>query len=330
MNELMQFPGGSMVDCAAEQHPVDAYLGGLLSEDSRRVMRGAIRMALRLLLASSNQGEQVAVSDPEYAFDWRLMSVPVLQRMAQAAKQEHYAPATIQRMLSAVRGVSKSAMLLGWISSDALMRMEAQKFRVGTRQKKHLSFDQDEIDQALRSGLGAGSTAHQVRNRAILHCLFKGGLRRQEVCSMQMEWLQRLGEDRWVLNVIGKGNKERRVSLPAASSESLSDWLRLRPTLLHDEDCPNVFLPIHSRWTNGVARPIAAARPLNSQSLYVLTKSWLGLSPHAARHKYITDAIRLSGNIRLAQRLAGHSSPITTAGYDQNDFAQLDELTSKL
>jgi integrase len=53
-----------------------------------------------------------------------------------------------------------------------------------------------------------------------------------------------------------------------------------------------------------------------------LRESGTAATLHQLRHRFLTQCYRATRDLRLVQELAGHSSPVTTAGYAAWDRAQ--------
>ena len=132
----------------------------------------------------------------------------------------------------------------------------------------------------------AGDKPVYVRNRAIIRCMFDLGLRRNEVCNLNIENFDAEG---CRLAVLGKGKKERLwLTLPQATISTLQDWINVRGT------DPGPLFITFDRARQGNGR-------LTGIGLYKLTlrlgeKAELSkkLTPHKIRHSSITTAIQES------------------------------------
>ncbi len=91
----------------ASQHPVAVYLAGL-APGSRRAMRDALRIIAELASGGTHT---------ELSFPWSELRYQHTAAI-RAALQERYAPATTNKMLSALRRVLKEAQRFGLLSND--------------------------------------------------------------------------------------------------------------------------------------------------------------------------------------------------------------------
>ena len=89
------------------QHPVAVYLSGL-APSSREAMRDALRIIAELVSGGTHT---------ELSFPWSELRYQHTTAI-RAALQERYAPATTNKMLSALRRVLKEAQQFGLLSND--------------------------------------------------------------------------------------------------------------------------------------------------------------------------------------------------------------------
>jgi len=125
--------------------------------------------------------------------------------------------------------------------------------------------------------------------KVILYC----GLRISELLSLKKESIVR-HKGRFVLRVIGKGNKERFVPL----KESLA-----RELLSYSEKVDGELLfPLTYQGAKYVFNRIKE-------------KTGINLHPHKLRHTFATLLVENGVDIRVIQAFLGHASPNTSARY---------------
>ena len=153
------------------------------------------------------------------------------------------------------------------------------------------------------------STTLGLRDRAMFETLYATGLRVSELVGLV---LSQLRMDAGVVQVIGKGNKERLVPL---GDESLS-WLQ---RYLH-EARPQLV----SRKMNDVLFPTTRGGAMTRQAFWHNIKRYAGvagikqkLSPHTLRHAFATHLVNHGADLRVVQLLLGHSDLSTTQIYTQ-------------
>jgi len=131
------------------------------------------------------------------------------------------APSTINRKLSSLKSLVKMGNTLGIITWRLAIS--------GVKSERYKDVSGPSVS-GIRSLLDAlpGNKPVYVRNRAIIRCMFDLGLRRNEVCSLNIEDFDLEG---CRLAVLGKGRKERLwLTLPQATLSALQDWSNLRGT----------------------------------------------------------------------------------------------------
>ena len=151
------------------------------------------------------------------------------------------------------------------------------------------------------------TTALGIRDRAILELMYASGLRVSELVSLPYD---QLNLSAGLVQVVGKGNKERIVPIGDLAIEYLAKYIQeARPTLLKGQWLTSLFI---SR----------IGRQMTRQTLWhrikVLAKKAgiVGnLSPHGLRHAFATHLVNHGADLRTVQLLLGHSDLSTTQIY---------------
>jgi site-specific recombinase XerD len=143
----------------------------------------------------------------------------------------------------------------------------------------------------------------QPRDRAFLMTVYGGGLRLNEACHLRVRDLQ---SDRQQIRVVqGKGKKDRYTLL----SPRLREELRLYWKLYRLEGW---LFPAHHE----VQQPMIDA---TGQRIFYRAVQRAGLPRqggiHSLRHSFATHLLESGVEITVVQRLLGHTSLNTTAGY---------------
>ncbi|MDQ7002866.1 MAG: tyrosine recombinase XerC [Ghiorsea sp.] len=218
------------------------------------------------------------------------------------------APATLARRLSTIKSIFTFALRHKYCPDNPATGIRAPK--LGKRLPKTLPQHQT---QAL---LETTNRKADSRELAVLGLLYGCGLRVSEVVGVNLNHLslnfrQELGEVR----VLGKGNKERIVPLPAVAVQLMGNWLEERNNLLPKEDA--VFL--NKFGTRLSIRSVQ--RMLKSRALE--TGVDLSITPHKLRHSFATDMLTGGANLRTIQQFLGHASLATTEHYTHVTLPQL-------
>lgn len=162
-------------------------------------------------------------------------------------------------------------------------------------------------------------TPEGVRDRAILAVLAFTGCRVGEVSRLRVGDNKRSGGHH-VLEVRGKGGKERRMPLHPEAVERLEEWLAQLG--LSDGSEP-LFRPLTT--ARGKGRDGFLPSPLTRRGLQYLVGRYvrkLGLDPNVTVHSFrvtaLTTARERGADIVDLQDFAGHADPRTTLGYIRN------------
>src|SRR5215208_5776204 len=307
-----------------DEDPVLAYLARL-SPGSRRTMRESLEMIARLASA----GEVGALEFPWWMLRYQHAEA-IRGRLAEA-----YAPATANKMLSAMKGVLKSCWRLGLMSAEEHDRASDVEPVRGTRLPPGRSIPRGELrslfEVCAREANDPRMRARGVRDAAMLALLYVGGLRRTELASLRLSDYD--PEDRTV-RIRGKGNKERQVYADGGADLLLSAWLELRSEGEPEEP---LFLPVRKDGEVQHSDPHGEKKAsLSDQAVYKMVKrrhreaKIKEVSPHDFRKTFVGDLLDAIGDRSTVQKLAGHSDPATTARYDRRGERAMREAASHL
>jgi integrase len=218
-----------------------------------------------------------------------------------------YAPKTVVRFLSALRGVLRMARRMKLLSSeDYELACDLPPVK-GSRVRPGRSLASTEM-RALFDSCEERGDALALRNAAMIGLLYGVGVRRAEVCSIDVEDLRGVE-----LVVRGKGNKERQLFLPAGAVRAVAAWLEVRG------DGPGPLLVPVPQGHRGELE----IRRLSEKSVLGILKrlrDCVGLekfTTHDFRRTWIGDLLDANVQLTTIQDLAGHASPVTTSQYDR-------------
>lgn len=228
--------------------------------------------------------------------------------------QRGAAPATVNRRLSMLRSLVKSAKMLGVVNWDLTVPgVKSEVYRdtrgPGVEGVRRLV---GYLAQRIRKG-----DRQAVRDYAIVRIIYDLGLRRGEVASLNLEHID-LRRNR--IFVMGKGRTQRQwVTLPDPTKTAILMWMRLRQRLASPharEGNAPLFFPLSGKGT-GYLR-------LSETSIYrmIVTlgrKTRVKAKPHGLRHAAITEALnRTNGDVRSVMKFSRHKKPETVMLYDDN------------
>lgn len=149
-----------------------------------------------------------------------------------------------------------------------------------------------------------------LRDYCFLLTLLDTGMRLSETLSLKVGDLDL--EEMWV-NVIGKGNKERRVAMSARLLVELKPYLRKREAAVASVGVPD------SPWLfpNDIGTRLCSKTMQKHLKTYG-TKADIKrvrVSPHTFRHTFAVNFVRNGGDPFTLQKILGHSSLETTRRY---------------
>ena len=288
--------GGGLVPASLPVNPALVYLG-TLAPSGRRTQRQALDTIARLM----TRGRSDAGSYP-----WERLRYEHAA-LIRTRLNEQYAPATVNKMLAALRGVLRQAWRLGLMDASDYQAAADVRGVTGSRLPAGRELAPGEI-AALMGACEVDPTPAGTRDAALIALMYATGLRRQEVTRLRAEQYE--GET-GRLTVVGKRSKERAVYLTGGAARALEDWLQLR-----GPDAGPLFVPISK---SGKLR----AAGLTPQAVYnalVKRAEAAGVehfSPHDLRRTFVSDLLDAGADIATVAKMAGHASVQTTARYDR-------------
>jgi len=173
-----------------------------------------------------------------------------------------------------------------------------------------------------------------LRDSAFLITLADTGLRIHEACGL------RRGTIDWFSNkaiIIGKGNKEAVIRFSDRSIEKMRIYLNERSMLDGASGMPLASLPIFGRHDKGSGSRILPITTKTGRMIVsarveeCLGKEAVGtITPHSFRHYFVTNVLKQTGNMKLAQEFARHSSVTVTQRYTHLSDEDLDQKYDKI
>ena len=135
---------------------------------------------------------------------------------------ELYAPATCNKMLSAIRGVVRQAWLLGLCTSEDAQLVAAVKNVRGSRLPAGRALTRAELVALFEACHDKYNIHAGLRDQACFAMLYGLGLRRAEAAAAKIE---DYAADAGELRVIGKGGKERLAFVHGGAALAIDRWL---------------------------------------------------------------------------------------------------------
>jgi site-specific recombinase XerD len=181
--------------------------------------------------------------------------------------------------------------------------------KTDTRLVRHLTAQEmqsilDAPDPTVRDG---------IRDRAMLHLCFAGGLRVSELVGLRIEDMV-LQPQASVL-VHGKGRKERCLPLWKETASAVRAWLSVRGEVRVPELFPNARNDAMTR----AGFEYILRKHVHTAETRCSTLSSKHVSPHVLRHTCALTILQATKDLRKVSLWLGHSSMQTTEIYTRAD-----------
>ena len=257
---------------------------------------------------------------PETAFDWADFTEGMAVEYVRAIKANGAKDTNLARKIYSLRQFFKFLRKKGAAAADPFGDMELHAIR----RKLPMTLSVNEMNNLLTRirepipallGLRNEPTFQTIRDRAMLEVLYSAALRVSELCGLNwqdIDWNKR------EVTVLGKGNKERICPLGQKALEALLEHSRFYEE--YAERKPEGPAPVFVSSRRG--RMITRMMPRVIQKWCRLA-GVKRVNPHAFRHSAATHMLERGADIRVIQKLLGHSSIMTTEIYTQVAIRQV-------
>ena len=279
-----------------DRNPAAVYLRSKPSAAGRRGLERSLNRAAEVLTSGATK-DALAVNWAEVRYQHVVaLRAVLIENGAQ--------PATINHVLSAVRGVIKETWRLGLLDAESrewvsdVKGVSASKLPAG----RHV-----DIGEVRRLFETCGDTPGGARDASILALLYGCGLRRSEAVALQLDDF-----DQGAVTVrSGKGRKDRIVYAPAGGREAIEAWIARR-----------------GAWPGALLCPVAKGgkiqqRSMTAQAVQLRLRHLAQharvpeFSPHDLRRSFVGALLGAGADISSVQQLAGHANVATTQRYDR-------------
>ena len=207
-----------------------------------------------------------------------------------------------KRRLSSLRHFYKFLMNEGEVNDNPFIFIQTPKTEI----KYPRALYKEQVRQILIEN-SKRTDELAIRDQAILSTLYYAGLRASELVNLEV---QSVSLPRRIINVVGKGDKERVVPITEECKKDISRYLKLsRDNLRQGKETSALFL--NNRGDKLTTRGLEYIL----DSIEEKTGTFVGLHPHILRHSFATHLLENGADLRVIQELLGHASINATQVY---------------
>ena len=207
-----------------------------------------------------------------------------------------------KRRLSSLRHFYKFLMNEGEVNDNPFIFIQTPKTEI----KYPRALYKEQVRQILIEN-SKRSDELAIRDQAILSTLYYAGIRASELVNLEV---QSVSLPRRIINVVGKGDKERVVPITEECKKDISRYLKIsRDNLRQGKETSALFL--NNRGDKLTTRGLEYIL----DSIEEKTGTFVGLHPHILRHSFATHLLENGADLRVIQELLGHASINATQVY---------------
>jgi integrase/recombinase XerD len=173
----------------------------------------------------------------------------------------------------------------------------------------------DAPDPSSRSG---------IRDRAMLHLAYAGGLRVSELVGLRVDDLMLHPQAK--IRVMGKGRRERVLPLWKETATTLRDWLKVRG----ESTSAALFLNARGDAMTRSGFEYILEEHVRAASAKQPSLAQKRISPHSLRHSCAMHTLQATGDIRKVALWLGHASLQSTEVYLRADPTEKLEIVASL
>jgi len=239
---------------------------------------------------------------------WQTVDSDVIRSWMEDLMDKGNTAATINRRLSGLRSFFRYALRKGLVSKDPAHLI------AGLKKNKPLPkfVREADMDRLLSDDMWTRSY-DDVLARTLFIILYETGLRRAELTGLNVDSVDLMSCN---MNVIGKGDKQRRIPMGDELVSTIKAYLKRRKDVAKDGECALLVTK------KGVR--------LNGDQVKYIVKKHLARvttqekrSPHVLRHTFATTMLNHRAGLESVRKLLGHESVATTEVYTHVTFEQL-------
>lgn len=230
------------------------------------------------------------------------VTVDLLRQLLNVLNDIELSPLTQRRMISGWRTFYKMLVVEEVVKSSPAELLDLPK------SARHLpDVLTDEEITKIQSTFDL-SHPDQYRNNVIIEVLYGCGLRVSELVNLK---LSNIYDEEQMLQVIGKGDKERWVPINPTALELLQTYIHTVRSHTNIKPSEKKYVFINRLGTR-----------LSRNYVFMFLKQAVAdaqikkrISPHTLRHSFATELVENGADLRAVQEMLGHASISTTEIY---------------
>jgi integrase/recombinase XerD len=168
------------------------------------------------------------------------------------------------------------------------------------------------------------SCRHGLRDRAMFHLAYAGGLRVSELVGLRLADLTL--HPRPAIHVMGKGRRERVLPLWKETAVAVRDWLKVRG----EPSSTALFLNAHDEAMTRSGFEYILEKQIRTASTKQPSLTKKPVSPHRLRHSCAMHTLHATGDIRKVSLWLGHATLQSTEVYLRADPTEKLEAMASL
>lgn len=304
-----------------DRNPAAVYIASLESERSRNVMTSSLNTVADML-GLDDESKQRFLLIP-----WQNLRYQHIATLKATLVKSDLSPSSVNRILSALRGVMREAWRLEYISAEEHARINDIKGLKAKRLPAGRDLEDAEVAALLdvcekHKKPGGDPAPSGIRDAAIIGLLYVTGLRRSEAVALQMDDYN-VDSGRAIVRH-GKGDKERVVYVKNKANVNMRRWLVLRG------DDPGYIFRHIDRWHNIRNKGIsdrALADMLNRRGKEAGLNEF---TAHDFRRTFVGKMLDSGVDLSTVADIAGHASTDTTRRYDRRGDRRKEEAAGNM
>ncbi len=270
------------------------------------------QLSKKTIIAYQRDLNQLLLFIQELNFDcWSKLTQKQIRAWIAKRHRKGLSGKSIQRELSSVRSFYRYLLRETTLENNPAQGVRAPK----SASKLPVTMNPDELDYLFSEKETTPDTL-DIRDKAMMELFYSSGLRLSELVSIDLHQIDFVEA---MLDVVGKGNKTRRLPVGSMALKAIQAWLDIRGQLAKIDE---VALFVSQRGNRISPRTVQQRLQQQAQKQGTLQK----LHPHMLRHSFATHLLESSKDLRAVQELLGHADISTTQIYTHLDFQHLSEV----